>query len=109
MLKKNSIPNIILSKSLVDNLFPLINEELLTEYREVTARQKFHFPQEFVQILLDAIIRRGIWQNADSVTLGFFKFPVRQVIFVHCLQTSACILSRPQIYCTRNNCLNVQM
>lgn len=69
MLKKNSIPNIILSKSLVGNLVPLINEEILKEYREVTARPKFQFPQESVKNLLDAIIQRGLWQDAESLEI----------------------------------------
>lgn len=69
MLKKNSIPNIILSKSLVGNLVPLINEEILKEYREVTARPKFQFPKESVKNLLDAIIQRGLWQNAENLTI----------------------------------------
>ena len=69
MLKKNSIPNIILSKALIGNIVPLINEEILTEYREVTARPKFHFPQESVKNLLAAIIRRGLWQDAESLEI----------------------------------------
>lgn len=69
MLKKNSIPNIIVSKSLVGDIVPLINEEILTEYREVTARPKFQFPQESVKNLLDAIIRRGLWQDAENLAM----------------------------------------
>ena len=69
MLKKNSIPNIILSKALIGNIVPLINEEILTEYREVTARPKFQFPQESVKNLLNAIIRRGLWQDAESLEI----------------------------------------
>lgn len=30
---------------------PLINETILAEYKEVTARPKFHFPKRAVEIL----------------------------------------------------------
>lgn len=69
MLKKNSIPNVILSKSLGGNMIPLINEKILNEYREVTARPKFQFPQESVKNLLGAIIQRSLWQNAESLAI----------------------------------------
>ena len=71
MLKKNSIPNVILSKSLGGNMIPLINEKILNEYREVTARPKFQFPQESVKNLLGAIIQRSLWQNAESLAILF--------------------------------------
>ena len=67
MLKKPSIPNEILSQSLVGNIVPLINETILSEYREVTARPKFHFPQPAVEKLMSDIIKRGIWQNEERV------------------------------------------
>ena len=67
MLKKPSIPNEILLQSLVGNIVPLINETILAEYREVTARSKFHFPQPAVEKLMSDIIKRGIWQNEERV------------------------------------------
>ena len=62
MLKKPSIPNEIISQALIGNIVPLINETILAEYKEVTARPKFHFPKRAVEILLNNIIKRGIWQ-----------------------------------------------
>ena len=62
MLKSPSIPNEIIKKCLAGNIIPLINEKILTEYREVTARPKFHFPISAVDTLLKGIIRRGLWQ-----------------------------------------------
>ena len=47
----------------VINIFPLINEEISTEYIEVTTPPKFRFPQEPVQILLNAIIRRDMQEE----------------------------------------------
>ncbi len=65
MLKRPSIPNDIIKKCLADNIIPLFNEKIIAEYREVTARPKFHFPISEVQTLLNSIIHRGIWQNPE--------------------------------------------
>lgn len=63
MLKRPSIPNDIIKKCLAGNIVPLINEKIIAEYREVTARPKFHFPMSAVETLLNSLIHRGIWQN----------------------------------------------
>lgn len=67
MLKKPSIPNEILVQALVGNIVPLINEKIMAEYKEVTARPKFHFPQVAVRNLLTDVLKRGIWQNEEYV------------------------------------------
>ena len=66
MLKSPSIPNDIIKKCLTGNIIPLINEKIIAEYREVSARPKFHFPLSSVETLLNSIIHRAIWQNAES-------------------------------------------
>ena len=63
MLKSPSIPNDIIKKCLAGNIFPLINEKIIAEYREVSSRPKFHFPMSSVETLLNSLIHRGIWQN----------------------------------------------
>ena len=68
MLKSPSIPNDIIKKCLAGNIIPLINEKIIAEYREVTARPKFHFPSSSVETLLNGIIRRSLWQNPDELT-----------------------------------------
>ena len=69
MLKSPSIPNDIIKKCLTGNIIPLINEKIIAEYREVSARPKFHFPLSAVETLLNSIIRRAIWQNAESANV----------------------------------------
>lgn len=63
MLKRPSIPNDIIKKCLAGNIVPLLNEKIIAEYREVSARPKFHFPMASVETLLNSLIHRGIWQN----------------------------------------------
>ena len=67
MLKKPSIPNDILSQSLVGDIVPLINEVILSEYKEVTSRPKFHFPKEPVERLINNIIKRCVWINPEHI------------------------------------------
>ena len=69
MLKSPSIPNDIIKKCLAGNIIPLINEKIIAEYREVTARPKFHFPLSDVDTLLNSLILRGIWQNSESTNV----------------------------------------
>ena len=69
MLKSPSIPNDIIKKCLTGNIIPLINEKIIAEYREVSARPKFHFPLSALETLLNSIIRRAIWQNAESANV----------------------------------------
>lgn len=70
MLKKNSIPNIIIRKAIAENIIPIFNEEILQEYREVTARPKFQFPSEAVSNLLDCIVQRGILQPSKPFAIA---------------------------------------
>ena len=55
ILKRPFIPNDIIKKYLVSIIVPLINEKIIAEYREVTARPKFHFPISFVETLMNSI------------------------------------------------------
>ena len=40
---------------------------ILSEYREVTSRPKFHFPQESVERLINDMIKQGIWINPEHI------------------------------------------
>ena len=67
LLKTKSIPGSILEDALTGRIIPLLNEEIVGEYREVLARPKFHFPKHAVEVLIDGILRRGMFLNACSV------------------------------------------
>lgn len=52
LLNINSNPGFVLCSVFNGQTTPLINTDILAEYREVLARKKFHFPKETVDIIL---------------------------------------------------------
>jgi len=67
MLKYQSVPWQIANEALLGDIVPLLSNEIIAEYREVLAREKFRFNQEAVCILIDGIIERGIFIDALPV------------------------------------------
>ncbi len=67
MLKYHSVPWQIANEALLGDIVPLLSDEIIAEYREVLALEKFNFNQEAVDILMDGIIERGIFIDALPV------------------------------------------
>ena len=67
VLKSQSVPWYIVNESLLGDLIPLLCDEIISEYREVLARPKFHFDPETVDVLIDGIIDRGIFVDAVPI------------------------------------------
>ena len=61
MLKGTSIPGIIVSKALDGPIIPLLNDEILEEYREVLSRNKFGLDETAVNDLMDSLNKRAIY------------------------------------------------
>ena len=66
-LKINSVPGQIVNDALLGDLIPLLNDEIIEEYREVLSRPKFKFDSNTVDKLIDGIISRGI--SVDKVSV----------------------------------------
>ena len=67
-LKSNSIPRIVMDYVYSGEIIPLFNDEILSEYREVLARPKFHFPKDAVEIAVEKIKEIGL--HFDSVPVS---------------------------------------
>ncbi len=67
MLKYHSVTWQVANEALLGDIVPLLSDEIIAEYREVLAREKFSFNQEAVGILIDGIIERGIFIDALPV------------------------------------------
>ncbi len=67
LLRWNSLPGSIAAESLIGRIIPLLNEEIVNEYREVLHRPKFHFAVDTVDTFIDGIIKRGIFIDAEPV------------------------------------------
>lgn len=65
MLSAVSVPGAVVVEALDGCI--LLNDAIVSEYREVLRRAKFRFDQEAVQLLLDTITRRGIFVDAGPV------------------------------------------
>ncbi len=67
MLKWNSVPGNVMELTFDGPIVPVLNEQILEEYREVLSRPKFHLTEEIISDVLENIQRRGIFIDADSV------------------------------------------
>ena len=69
MLKWDSIPGSILELALDGPIAPVLNHEILEEYRQVYLRPKFHLTESIVGDLLDNIIARAVFSDAHKLML----------------------------------------
>lgn len=67
LLRWESLPGIVTTESLAGRILPLLNTEILAEYWNVLSRPKFHFPKDAVDVLLNGIIKRGIFIDAEPI------------------------------------------
>lgn len=67
MLKRNTPPDKVIRHIFEGNIIPLLNEEILNEYREVLNRPKFSFPGNAVKDMLVGITKDTVFVDAASV------------------------------------------
>ncbi|MDO4340396.1 MAG: PIN domain-containing protein [Eubacteriales bacterium] len=67
LLRWESPPGTVAAESLTGRITPLLNTEILAEYRDVLNRPKFHFPKGAIDVLLNGIIKRGIFIDAEPI------------------------------------------
>ena len=79
MLKFQSIPWQIANEALLGDIVPLLCDEIIAEYRQVLARDKFKFNQEAVGVLIDGIIERGVF--IDSLPIEEIISDAKDVVF----------------------------
>lgn len=61
MLKGSSISGIIIDKVLNGPIIPLVNSEIMLEYKEALSREKFHFRKKDVESLIEQLSRRALF------------------------------------------------
>lgn len=67
MLRWDSVPGCVLEHTFVGDIIPLLNEQVLKEYIEVLGRPKFHFDKERINIIVDGLVRRGVFVDAEEL------------------------------------------
>ena len=69
MIKSGSVPGSILKYALRGLLVPVLNEEIVEEYRTVLMRPKFHLTKEIVNSILSRLEETGIYVDAESLEI----------------------------------------
>lgn len=69
MLNRKSMPGNIMELALDGPIIPILNEQIMKEYREVLARPKFHFTEANICTVLDNIQKRGIYVDAKHIDI----------------------------------------
>ena len=66
MLRWDSVPGRVLEHAFVGDIIPLLNGQVIKEYMEVLRRPKFHFDEEKINIIIDEILKRGVFVDAED-------------------------------------------
>ncbi len=61
LLKDTSVPGVVVSKALTGPIVPLVNEEILEEYREVLFRNKFDLDEDVINTVINALRNRAVF------------------------------------------------
>ena len=61
MLKWDSIPGNVMEFVFSGTIVPLLNKDIMNEYREVLSRPKFHMTEEIIQNVLTEVEQLGIY------------------------------------------------
>lgn len=69
MLKYDSIPGNVLQLAFEGPIIPIFNSEILSEYREVLSRPKFHLTKEIVDDVLEGLEARGLSTEGEKVDI----------------------------------------
>ena len=85
MLKWDSIPGRIISLAFLNAIVPLVNEEILNEYRSVLLRPKFHFSEKLVNEILHEIVSRSLSISEEYLNIDF-PDPKDRVFYEVCME-----------------------
>ena len=71
MLKWSSVPGKVLEFALEGVITPLINDEILAEYREVLLRKKFHLNNDIVNDVISSFEEQGEFIDTGQTDIAF--------------------------------------
>ena len=70
LLKWDSVPGNVLHFTITGVVTPVLNEDILREYREVLLRKKFHFPESIVDAILDNLAAQAVFINEEKLDVN---------------------------------------
>ena len=71
MLKWTSVPGNILEFAFSGVIIPVLNPEIVNEYREVLMRPKFHLTAEIVDDVIHALEEQGEYLDPEHLDINF--------------------------------------
>lgn len=71
MLRHESVPGVIMDLVVSKTIIPLLNEDILNEYKEVLTRNKFGFSNNDVNVLINTIRENSIFLNREQTIEDF--------------------------------------
>ena len=71
MLKWSSFPGNVLEFAFNGVITPLLNNAIISEYREVLLREKFHLSEEIVNDVIETLTEMGEFIDPDSINIAF--------------------------------------
>lgn len=71
LLNPDSIPGSVLKYALSGIIVPLVNDEIIKEYKEVLCREQFGFNKEDIDIVLSEIVEKAIFLQRTTTTEVF--------------------------------------
>ena len=69
MLKHSSIPGLVLEFALSGIIIPILNKEIVSEYRTVLMREKFHLTPEIVNDLIQTLEYYGEYIEPERLNI----------------------------------------
>lgn len=68
-LKSNSVPDTLLDLAFAGVIIPLLNDEIVTEYKEVLSRDKFGFNNEIVSDFINEFSCIGLYIEPERLDI----------------------------------------
>ena len=69
MLKWDSVPGSVLALTFDGPIIPILNREIVAEYREVLSRPKFHLTKDIIDDVMESLNAVGLYVEADAIDI----------------------------------------
>ncbi len=69
LLRWNSVPGSILELAFDGPIIPILSKEIIAEYQEVLRRPKFHFTTAVIDDIMESMIQKGIFIDAEILDI----------------------------------------
>ena len=69
-LKWHSVPGTVIELAIKGVITPVLNEEILNEYKTVLSRDKFHLTEELVDAIINGLTRDSVFVTEESFDIN---------------------------------------